>query len=85
MHIGTSECVLHTIFVSICTPHVCHAHFAFYSVGYGCTDTRRLEVPFDKHVPHFDSVYLWIVGTETAGAATAKAELCLNVFFHVKI
>ena len=27
--IGTSECVLHAIFVSICTPHVCHAHLSF--------------------------------------------------------
>ena len=32
VHIGTSECVLHTIFVSMCTPHVCHAHLSFYSV-----------------------------------------------------
>ena len=28
----SSECVLHTIFVSMCTPHVCHAHLSFYSV-----------------------------------------------------
>ena len=34
MRIGTSKCVLHTTFVSIYTPHVCHAHLSFYSVDF---------------------------------------------------
>ena len=38
----------------------------------------------DQHVPQFDSVHLWIVtmvGTETAGAATARAKLFIVCCF----
>lgn len=33
MHIGTSECVLYTIFSSLCTSHVCHAHSIVILIG----------------------------------------------------
>ena len=48
-YIGMSECVLHTIFVFICTPHVCHIAASVY-ISFACYADVHEDIPTTRNL-----------------------------------